>query len=224
MTTLGAPAGLDDTTLTFDAPYSSTADYPIPMTVDSEKFELIGGKGSRVVSVRRGSNGSTQASHAIGATVMAGWGGGGSISATGGDGTSVTGVTALNLAGSVTDQGGGAAGLGTFTWLQPVDPTQAPTNATPTDGQTWCDTSHAADGYFVVQVWLDAASGWTSVVAVESTALVSSVDLNTLRVVVNNDGRVIVAVPTADPSVAGALYTNGVPSAGVPRALMVSGG
>jgi hypothetical protein len=31
-------------------------------------------------------------------------------------------------------------------------------------------------------------------------------------------------LPTADPGIAGALYSNGVPSAGVPKALMISGG
>lgn len=35
---------------------------------------------------------------------------------------------------------------------------------------------------------------------------------------------ILVNYPTADPEVAGAVYTDGVPSGGVPKALMVSGG
>lgn len=34
----------------------------------------------------------------------------------------------------------------------------------------------------------------------------------------------IVSLPTADPGIAGAIYSDGAPSAGVPKALMISGG
>jgi hypothetical protein len=37
-------------------------------------------------------------------------------------------------------------------------------------------------------------------------------------------GLVVTGLPTSDPGVAGQLYSNGAPSAGVPKALMVSGG
>lgn len=38
------------------------------------------------------------------------------------------------------------------------------------------------------------------------------------------DGNFIIQIPTSDPGIEGALYSNGVPSAGVPKALMISGG
>lgn len=44
------------------------------------------------------------------------------------------------------------------------------------------------------------------------------------RIILDDTGLRILGIPTADPLVAGALYSNGVPSAGVPKALMVSGG
>jgi hypothetical protein len=37
-------------------------------------------------------------------------------------------------------------------------------------------------------------------------------------------GLVFLNLPTSDPGVSGALYSDGVPSAGVPKAIMVSGG
>lgn len=75
MTTLGAPAGLADTTLQLDSIYTSSGDYPIPITVESEAMAIVGGKGSSVVSVARGLNGTTQTAHPIGSTVSPGSGG-----------------------------------------------------------------------------------------------------------------------------------------------------
>jgi len=89
---------------------------PVPVAIESENLLITGGDGTAAnpYSITRGQNGTLGAAHTAGTTVTTGWsgGGGGSISATGGDVT-VPNVTEIQFPpGTVTDAGGGVAAVG----------------------------------------------------------------------------------------------------------------
>ena len=78
-----------------------------PFTINSENILVTGGS-APAYSISRGQNGTAPAAHALGATVTAGWGGGGgSISAT--DGTTTVNPATSIRASSIRDGGSGEA-------------------------------------------------------------------------------------------------------------------
>jgi len=74
------------------------------------------------------------------------------------------------------------------------------------DGNVLCGGITGASGYGALETTTFATEG---------------------QCVLNHTGSgnvIMMNLPTADPEVAGALYTDGATSAGVPKALMISGG
>jgi len=91
--------------------------YPSPYTIDSEVVNVVGGGSARSITVQRGVGGTTKAAHVNGTALTAAnafSGGGGGVTVT--DGTTTVAATSLSLVGaSVTDEGGGVAGVALLT-------------------------------------------------------------------------------------------------------------
>lgn len=66
---------------------------------------------------------------------------------------------------------------------------------------------------------------WSGPCTMNGQLIVNNVAGDTTYLSVDSTNGILMQnLPTADPSIAGALYSDGTPSAGVPKALMVSGG
>lgn len=126
------------------------------------------------------------------------------IAVEGGDGAAAQlsalghGATGSTIAGSAVSDGGGPANAGHSATVTGVG------DATVSHGAN-ADTGSAVIDFVASRFPSDAV----------------------LRLRIDDTGVVhflTMGIPTADPAIAGELYTDGAPSAGVPKALMVSGG